>query len=88
MGRELAQQYDRQVARMFVQAARSASALTGPCRPAAQTLDEKKVAEADRNGFFRPAHYYLLAQHALVAAVPTSCTIAVRYTGAGCIVPT
>jgi hypothetical protein len=25
-------------------------------------VDEKKIAEADRNGFFRPAHYYLLAQ--------------------------
>jgi hypothetical protein len=83
MGRELAQQYDRQVARMFVQAARAAKTLTARAGgsqishvnmatdaaqieaalfTAVQTLDEKKVAEADRNGFFRPAHYYLLAQ--------------------------
>lgn len=83
MGRELAQQYDVNVARTAVKAARSANVLTG--RPggsqiyhanmltsgpelgkalfkAAQTFDEKDVGTSDRNAYFRPAQYYLLAQ--------------------------
>lgn len=83
MGRELAQQYDHNVARTAILAARSTNVLTG--RPggsvissatmltdgaelgkaffaAAQKFDEKKVGTSDRNGFFRPAQYYLIAQ--------------------------
>lgn len=83
MGRELARQYDENVARTMVLAARASSSLTGrdggsrlsnasmatsstaiasALFSAAQLLDEKNVASADRNAFFRPAHYYLLAQ--------------------------
>jgi hypothetical protein len=83
MGRELANQYDSNVARIMTIAARSASVLTGRLGgsrvghadmatdgakikdalfTAAQTFDEKNVPSSDRNGFFRPAHYYLLAQ--------------------------
>lgn len=84
MGRELAQQYDTNVARTALKAARSTNKLPG--RPggsvitsatmltsgvelgkaffaAAQLFDEKKVGASDRNGFFRPAQYYLLAQN-------------------------
>ena len=85
MGRELAQQYDQNVARVMVLAARqstndltgraggtrlsdanmatSSSVISSAIFSAAQTLDEKKVPAADRNAFFRPAHYYLLAQN-------------------------
>jgi hypothetical protein len=83
MGRELARQYDRNVARMYIQAARGSSELTGRAGgsqithadmptdssrieaaiwTAAQTLDEKNVAPADRNAFFKPAYYYMLCQ--------------------------
>ena len=83
MGRELAQQYDKNVARTAIKAARATNVLTG--RPggsvvssatmltdgaelgkaffaSAQIFDEKKVGTSDRNGFFRPAQYYLIAQ--------------------------
>ena len=84
MGRELAQQYDQNVARVMTLAARASSALTGRSGgsrfshadmatssteisngifSAAQAFDEKKVSPSDRNAFFRPAHYYLLAQN-------------------------
>lgn len=33
---------------------------------AAQILDEKNISDADRNAFFRPAQYYLLAQNTTV----------------------
>lgn len=33
---------------------------------AAQVLDEKNIPDADRNAFFRPAQYYLLAQNTTV----------------------
>ena len=33
---------------------------------AAKTLDQKNVPDADRNAFFRPAQYYLLAQNTTV----------------------
>lgn len=83
MGRELAQQYDKNVARIALKAARSTNVLPG--RPggsvvssatmltdgaelgkaffaSAQLFDEKKIGTSDRNGFFRPAQYYLIAQ--------------------------
>lgn len=84
MGRELAYQYDRNVARTMILAARSAGTLTGRTGgsaithadmatdsarlvtslfTAAQTLDEKNIPTADRNSFFRPAQFYLLAQN-------------------------
>lgn len=84
MGRELAYQYDRNVARMMVLAARSGGTLNGRSGgstqghanmltdstiitsnlfTAAQTLDEKNIPTADRNAFFRPAQFYLLAQN-------------------------
>ena len=83
MGRELAQQYDVQVARTAVLSARASSVLTGRSGgtaianasmktsgsvlgaalfTAAQTFDEKNVGKEDRNAFFKPAQYYLLAQ--------------------------
>lgn len=84
MGRELAQQYDQNVARCMVLAARqstndltgraggsrlshadmatSSSVISAAIFSAAQAFDEKKVPKADRYAFFRPAHYYLLAQ--------------------------
>ena len=83
MGRELAYQYDQNVARVFVLGARNTNTLTGrdggtrighadmatsgaqlkaALFTAAQTFDEQKVGMSDRNAFFRPAHYYLLAQ--------------------------
>jgi hypothetical protein len=83
LGRELAQQYDQNVARVFVIGARNTNTLTGRAGgtrighvdmatdaaqieaalfTAAQTFDENKVGMSERNSFFRPAHYYLLAQ--------------------------
>lgn len=85
MGRKLAQQYDINVARCFVKAARATSPLTGRAGgsvvnagatapttssvlataifAAAQALDEKDVGESDRNGWFKPMQYYLMAQN-------------------------
>lgn len=40
--------------------------LAGGLFDAAKTLDLKNVPEADRNAFFRPAQYYLLAQNTTV----------------------
>ena len=42
--------------------ATSSTAIKNALFTAAQTLDEKKVGSGDRYGYFRPAHYYLLAQ--------------------------
>jgi hypothetical protein len=84
MGRELAYQYDRNVARCMILAARASSTLTGRAGgstitnasmatdsavitsslfTAAQTLDEKNIPTGDRNSYFRPAQFYLLAQN-------------------------
>lgn len=83
MGRELAYQYDQNVARCIALGARASNVLTGRSGGSrfshadmatdstkisdgifsgAQALDEKKVP-GDRYAFFRPAHYYLLAQN-------------------------
>lgn len=83
LGRELAKQYDQNVARMGVLAARTttnpltgraggesiatagmdttASVISAALFSAAQKFDEKNVPSGDRNGFFRPAQFYLCA---------------------------
>ena len=83
LGRELAKQFDMNVARMGILAARttvnpltgraggetisnaamdtSSTAISAALFSAAQKFDEKNVPEADRNAFFKPAHYYLCA---------------------------
>lgn len=82
-GRFLAENWDKNVLRTGVLAARSTaavngapggtvltnanygtdgSALAGGIFAAAQSLDEKNVAKADRSAFVKPAQYYLLAQ--------------------------
>lgn len=40
--------------------------LAGGLFDAAKTLDEKNVPDSDRNAFFKPAQYYLLAQNTTV----------------------
>lgn len=84
VGLALAYQLDKNLAQVGINAARSASAITGlnggsaltnasygtdgtvlagGLFAAAQKLDEKNVSQDDRNAFFSPAQYYLLAQN-------------------------
>lgn len=84
LGRELARHMDRNIARVFIKAARSASPLTGRAGgtaiavanlstdadkmvaafyTAAQTLDDKFIAEDGRFCVLKPAQYYLMVQN-------------------------